>query len=82
MDKPDFGFIKGLRFRTYIYGIMAAVIALLSSYNIIDNSKVSLWNVLALAVSGMGYVGGNHTLAKTREIHDKLKEEEDDNFDG
>lgn len=40
--------------RHYIYGIVAAVIALLAGYGILGPDEVPLWTALAIAVLGVG----------------------------
>lgn len=82
MEKFDFRFIKGLRFRTYLYGVMSAVIALLTSYHIIDSEQIPFWHLLSLAICGLSYAGGIHTLGKTKEIHKRVKEEHYDDLNG
>lgn len=82
MNIHDFAFIKGLKFRNYIFKVICVVFAILNSYKVISDDKLNLFYFLAFTVSGLSSITIDNTVNSIEHIkHQEERRDNDRNID-
>lgn len=78
MGIHDFNFLRGIKFRNYVFKVVVVIFGILNSYKIIADDKINLFYLLAFVATGMSSLEIDNTVTKVNSLKEKVDNEHHD----